>query len=124
MRELRDGRRGEPLAPIDVPRPTPLPYPAFPGTAPPAPAAVEIVANPISQPKPRYPKRALEREKEGIVRVRLTIAPDGSVSEATVIAADPPGWFENAALDAVKQWRYQPPGRPLVTEAVIEFKLD
>ena len=119
-----EGTKGPSLAPIDVPRPTPLPYPAFPGTAPPAPVAVEIVANPISQPKPRYPRRALEREKEGIVRVRLTIAPDGSVSEATVIAADPPGWFENAALDAVKQWRYQPPGRPLVTEAVIEFKLD
>ena len=56
------------------------------------------------------------------MRVRLTIAPDGSVSEATVIAAEPAGWFENVALDAVKQWRYQPPGRPLVTEAVIEFK--
>jgi protein TonB len=121
---FEEGAEGPSLAPIDVPRPTPLPYPAFPGTAPPAPAAVEIVANPISQPTPRYPKRALEREKEGIVRVRLTIAPDGSVSEATVIGAEPPGWFENAALDAVKQWRYQPPGRPLVTEAVIEFKLD
>lgn len=121
---FEEGARGPSLAPVDVPRPAPLPFPAFPGTAPPPPAAADIVAQPIAQPKPHYPKRALDRGKEGVVRIRLTIAPDGSVSEATVIAADPPGWFERAAIDAVRQWRYQPPGRPLVTEAVIEFKLD
>ena len=82
------------------------------------------MARPIAQPKPVYPRRALEREKEGVVRVRLTIAPDGTVSEAVVVAAEPAGMFDAAALDAVRRWRYQPPGRPLVTEAVIEFKLD
>lgn len=121
---FEEGARGPSLAPVDVPRPTPLPFPAFPGTTASPPVAADIVAQPIAQPKPNYPKRALDLEKEGMVRVRLTIAPDGTVSDAIVIAAEPPGWFERAAIDAVRQWRYRPPGRPLVTEAVIEFKLD
>jgi len=118
--------QGPSLAPPDIPRLEPLPYPALPGvaaTAPPATPA-DIVARPIAQPRPVYPRRALEREKEGLVRVRLTIAPDGTVSEAVVVASEPAGLFDAAALDAVRRWRYQPPGRPLVTEAVIEFKLD
>jgi len=118
--------QGPSLAPPDIPPLAPLPYPALPGeaAAPPPATPADIVARPIAQPKPVYPRRALEREKEGVVRVRLTIAPDGTVSEAVVVAAEPAGMFDAAALDAVRRWRYQPPGRPLVTEAVIEFKLD
>lgn len=120
------GARGPSLAPLDPPRPTGLPFPAFPSSTPsaPPPSGTEIVAHPIYQPQPAYPQRALEQEREGSVRVRITIAADGSVSDAVVIAASPSGWFERAALDAVRTWRYQPPGRPLVTEALIEFKLD
>ena len=118
--------KGPSLAPPDIPRLEPLPYPSLPVTPAPTPVATpaEIVARPIEQPKPRYPFRAMQRETEGVVRVRLTIAPDGTVSEAVVVAAQPPGLFDAAALEAVRRWRYQPPGRPLVTEAVIEFKLD
>lgn len=122
-----ENAQGPSLAPPDIPRPEPLPWPRLPGgpateTAPATPA--DIVARPLEQPKPRYPRRALEREREGTVRVRLTIAPDGSVSEAVVVAAEPPGLFDAAALEAVRRWRYHPPGRLLVTEAVIEFKLN
>ena len=121
-----ENAQGPSLAPPDIPPLAPLPFPALPGAAAPAPAATpaEIVARPLEQPRPRYPQRALEREKEGVVRVRLTIAPDGTVSEAVVVASQPAGLFDQAALDAVRRWRYQAPGRPLVTEAVIEFKLD
>lgn len=117
---------GPSLAPIDAPRPKPMPFPSFPSTptAPQAsPDGSAIVAHPISQPQPVYPERALEHDKEGSVRVRITIAPDGTVSDVTVLLAQPPGWFESAAIDAVRRWTYQPPGRQLVTEAVIEFKL-
>ncbi|MEQ1756567.1 MAG: energy transducer TonB [Micropepsaceae bacterium] len=120
-----EGSKGPSLAPTDVVRPKPLPFPAFPGQPAPAkPDASEIVAHPVSQPQPVYPRRALDMEREGSVRVRITIAPDGSVSDAVVIWADPVGWFENATLEAVRKWRYQPPGRPLVTEAVIEFRMN
>ena len=119
-----DGGPGPSLAPPDLPRLKPLPYPTFPDARPVPVTPSEIVATPISQPKPIYPRRALEQEKEGAVRVRIEIAADGTVNDATVIMASPPGWFETAALDAVRRWKYHPPGRPLVTEALIEFKLD
>ena len=118
-----DGASGPTLAPPEIPRVAP-PVPVAPPvveTPPPTPA--EVVARPISQPQPQYPRRALEAERQGIVRLRITIAPDGTVSEAVVTDAKPSGWFEKAAIDAVRQWRYEPSGRTIVTQVEIEFKL-
>jgi protein TonB len=116
---------GPSLAPVDVQRPKPMPYPSFPEARPPAPVdSSEIVAHPLSQPQPVYPSRAEDAGREGSVRVRITIAPDGSVSNVTVLLAQPAGWFESATVEAVRRWTFQPPGRVLVTEAVIEFKLN
>jgi len=111
-----------PLAPPEVPR-APLVEPAPTDLIAP-PSSAEIAASPLSQPQPRYPDRALQAEKEGMVRVRLTIAPDGSVSEAVVVGAQPKGWFETATLNAVRQWRYRPSDRTISTEVEIEFKLN
>lgn len=112
-----------PLAPPEVPRAPPAePAPPIDLISP--PSSSEIAASPLSQPQPRYPTRALEAEKEGIVRVRITIAPDGSVSDAVVVGARPTGWFESATLDAVKRWRYRPSDRTISTEVEIEFKLN
>jgi protein TonB len=118
-----EGAAGPNLAPPEIPRPEPAapPLPITP-IAPDAPA-VDVVDNPISQPSPQYPRRALEAEKEGFVRLRITIGPDGSVVDAQVIDARPPGWFESAAIAAVKRWRYQASGRTIQTEVEIEFKL-
>lgn len=118
-----EGATGPSLAPPEVPRPERLPPPAPPALEPPMTGA-EVVANPISQPQPQYPQRALEAEREGTVRLRITIGPDGSVIDAEVLHAQPRGWFENAALNAVKRWRYQPSGRTIQTEVEIEFKLN
>lgn len=118
-----EGATGPSLAPPEIPRPErapPMPEaPAIPDMS-----SADIVANPISQPQPQYPRRALEAEKQGIVRLRITIGPDGSVIDAQVVNAQPRGWFENAAVDAVKRWRYQPSGRTIQTEVEIEFKLN
>jgi TonB family protein len=118
-----EGTPGPSLAPPEIPRSEPVPI-----APPPVPAmedipGADIVANPIAQPQPQYPRRALEAEKQGIVRLRITIGPDGSVTDAVVLSAEPRGWFENAALSAVKRWRYRPSGRTIQTEVEIEFKL-
>jgi TonB family protein len=118
-----DGATGPTLAPPEIPRPLPPPpLPPAVVEAPPTPA--EVVAQPISQPQPQYPQRALEAEREGVVRLRITIGPDGSVKDAVVVSARPSGWFESAALNAVRQWRYQPSGRTISTEVEMEFKLN
>jgi TonB family protein len=120
-----EGATGPTLAPPEVPRqprPEPLPMPNIPLPDLNKPAT-EIVAHPISQPQPQYPRRALEAGKEGVVRLRVTIAPDGTVAKAEIVSAQPRGWFDSAAVNAVMQWRYQPPGRMIQTEVEIEFKL-
>ncbi len=104
--------------PIGAPLVTP------PASAPVAqPVGPPIVLQPISQPSPLYPARALDAEREGTVRLRLSIAPDGSVSEAVALHAEPPGWFERAAEMGAKRWRYAAPGRAMTIEVDVEFKL-
>ena len=118
-----DGAAGPTLAPPEIERlPPPPPPVALEPPAPPTPS--QIVARPLSQPQPIYPRRALEAEREGYVRLRITIQPDGSVSDAVVTDSRPSGWFENAALDAVRRWRYQPSDRTIVTPVEIQFKLN
>ena len=119
-----DGASVPTLAPPEIPRVAPPLPPVEFHAPPPQPTPSQIVARPLSQPQPNYPRRALEAERQGVVRLRITIQPDGSVSDAVVTDARPPGWFENAALDAVKKWRYQPSDRTIVTPVEIEFKLN
>jgi protein TonB len=77
----------------------------------------------ISQPAPTYPPRALDAEREGVVRLHLSIAPDGSVTRARILSAQPSGWFERAAEDGVKRWRYAPSEFGGTADVDVEFKL-
>jgi hypothetical protein len=40
-----------------------------------------------------------------------------------VVSAKPPGWFEQAAIQGVKRWRYKATGRVVIAEIDVEFKL-
>jgi TonB family protein len=57
---------------------------------------------------PQYPPSARDRGIAGWVDVQFLVNPDGSTSEVTIVGAQPVGIFEQAALDAVRHWRYQP----------------
>ncbi len=83
----------------------------------------QVIDSPVSKPPPRYPQRALDDEKEGVVRIQITISPDGSVADAQVVSARPSGYFESAALAAVKRWRYKASGRTITATVEVEFKL-
>ena len=63
---------------------------------------------PVSRTPPRYPYQAKRRGIEGWVRVSFTVTEDGTVADAVVEDADPPGVFEKAALAAVYQWKFKP----------------
>ncbi len=60
----------------------------------------------IKSVAPEYAKKAKKEHVEGAVRVHVIIAKDGSVKNLTVISGDP--LLVDAALEAVRQWRYQP----------------
>ncbi len=62
----------------------------------------------IKRVRPKYPEIARQAEVEGSVIVKLWISARGDVDRAEVVMADPPGIFEQAALEAVRQWKFKP----------------
>lgn len=70
---------------------------------------------------PDYPKKARKRGVEGSVRLHAIIGKDGSIRELSVISGDP--LLTDAALNAVRQWRYQPTllnGDPVEVDTTID----
>ncbi|HEY3730521.1 MAG TPA: energy transducer TonB [Steroidobacteraceae bacterium] len=57
---------------------------------------------------PSFPDDALARGMNGSVELEFTVTPSGGVADIKVIAADPPGVFEQAAIHALSQCRYRP----------------
>jgi TonB family protein len=59
--------------------------------------------------RPIYPSQALTARTGGRVAIRATIGVDGRVLDAFVLRCSPAGkGFEHSALEAVRQWRYEP----------------
>lgn len=62
----------------------------------------------IRREAPAYPPAVREIGIEGSVEVALTVLADGGVGWVRVLRADPPGYFEQAAIAGVRAWRFQP----------------
>jgi TonB family protein len=80
----------------------------------------------VSQPRPVYPLEAKQAHIQGVVQFSATIAKDGTVRNPEVISGHP--MLVQAALDAVRQWVYQPTllnGQPVevVTQIDVSFTL-
>jgi protein TonB len=60
----------------------------------------------VSQPIPTYPPEAKEARIQGVVKLNATIAKDGTMQHLEVISGHP--LLIPAALDAVRQWVYEP----------------
>jgi len=76
---------------------------------------------PLVRVDPEYPPRAKQRGIEGYVDLMFTIGPAGTVESAQVLASTPPLVFDEAALRAVRRWRYQPQienGKPVARSGV------
>ena len=55
---------------------------------------------------PVYPPEAQDAKVSGLVIIEATISPEGNVSDAKVLRSIP--LLDQAALDAVRQWRFTP----------------
>jgi TonB family protein len=62
----------------------------------------------VSYVPPAYPQRALERRLEGWVDVEFTVATDGTTKDIVVTDSSNDSLFHREAIDAVKQWRFEP----------------
>jgi len=72
----------------------------------PASAAALPAPVPIHVRQPVYPMDALRRGIEGQVVVEFSLTGDGEVTDLRMISATPAGIFDQAALDAMRGWRY------------------
>jgi protein TonB len=53
-----------------------------------------------------YPEEAKAAGVSGVVIIEITVATDGTVADARVLRSIP--MLDQAALDAVRQWAYEP----------------
>jgi protein TonB len=82
---------------------------------------VDEPPRPTRQVAPAYPPAARKRGVTGYVKFDLTIGADGRIEHARVVAAEPPGVFEEAAQAAIERWDFRPgtyQGRPQTVSGV------
>ena len=100
-----------------------------PPPPPPPPQRVRVggnvqAANLLSQVKPVYPPLAKQARIQGVVVLEAIISKEGTIDNLKVITGHP--LLIQAAIDAVKQWKYKPTqlnGEPVevVTTITVNF---
>ena len=132
-------RQPEPPKPKRIPRPDPTPDEPEPEAAPEPPAAEP---QPTAPPQPAGPVRVAPGEGPGLIKkvepqyppiaraARLTgtvvldavIQKDGTVTDVKVIKSSNP-MFEQASIEAVRQWRFTPFQYDVVLTVSVSFVL-
>lgn len=70
--------------------------------------------------QPAYPDLARRMKIVGVVKVQVTVAPNGSVKDVRVVGGHPV--LANAVVDAVRRWHFES-GSQTTTEN-LEFRFD
>jgi protein TonB len=91
---------------------------------PPPPPAPKV----IKRVDPVYPQAAITAKIEGRVEVEVTVGIDGLVKDVKVLKSDS-SYLDQAAIDAVKQWVYEPfikDGKPVefINTIIVGFLLN
>jgi protein TonB len=79
--------------------------------------------------QPPYPLIEQRKEREGQVRVRVTIGPDGRVAAVQKVSATSDAFWRVTQRQALSRWRFKPAtvdGSPVQSSKVLSvfFKLD
>lgn len=115
---------------IALPKPEPKPQPKpkeeekKPEPAPPPLPSVFRDVKPVKKVRPKYPPEAEAQHLEGRVKVRLTVELDGSVGNVEVLLSEPPGVFDAAVLEAVRQYKFKKDGTTYKADQEVVFKID
>jgi protein TonB len=76
---------------------------------------------------PVFPDSAKNRGVSGWVEVAFTVNQNGGIENARVLNAEPKDVFDGAAIQAVEQWRFEPPtrdGKPTSQGTKIKLRFD
>jgi TonB family protein len=80
----------------------------------------EVLRRAKSKVQPMYPELARKMNLSGTVKVEVVVAPNGTVKDAKVVGGHPV--LANAALDAVRKWRFEPAAAE--SSGVVDFKFE
>ena len=86
---------------------------------------LDVLPRPLAPPQPRYPESA--PLVPGVVVLLLLIDELGMVTDARVLSAEPPGYFEEAALEAFRGALFHPgqrEGRAVKSRLPVEVSFD
>lgn len=70
-----------------------------------------------------YPDSARQANTQGLVVIKITVSENGTVEKTENVSGDP--ILEAAAVDAVKQWRFQPfieDGKPIKVSTKLQLR--
>jgi protein TonB len=124
---LGQSSTGPGIAGIDDSRGTTIVAPLTPGSRPPMVSRGVMDASLIHRVQPEYPATAKLIRLSGTVQLRAIIGTDGRVRELEIVGGNP--ILAQAAVAAVRQWRYQPTqlsGMPVEvqTQITVTFVLE
>ena len=74
---------------------------------------------------PKFPASTRNRGMSGWVELEFTVRTDGSTGDVVVTNSSPRRTFDNAAMTAVRQWRYKPvirDGKPVEQRAAVRIR--
>lgn len=116
-----------------APLPTAVPQPAA-TIAPPAPlgppappsvvSASDLGTRMVSGGPPRYPLESRRKKEQGTVELLIVLGIDGAVETISVGRSSGFARLDNAALNAVRRWRWSPTtrdGAPVKVRGVVEI---
>ena len=73
----------------------------------------------VAKTAPSYPEMARKMHLTGKVKLEVGVAARGSVISARLVGGNPV--FEQSAIEAVKQWRFEPADKDTKSVVVLEF---
>ncbi|MEM1080117.1 MAG: TonB family protein [Pseudomonadota bacterium] len=105
------------------------PWKSNPDAPPAAANEVDEIVELLVRVDPEYPADAMAEQLSGSVRVAFTVGADGTVQNPVVVESEPSDVFNQAAIDAVLQWRFRPALQdgqrvPLRAVQLIEFEAE
>lgn len=93
-----------PAAPAAPPTPVSSPAPSPPQQV----SGGDLSSTMIHAPKPRYPVESRRKREQGTVQLTLVLGTDGRVASVRVSRSSGHSRLDEAALKAVRNWRWSP----------------
>lgn len=97
-----------PVAPVSAPTRAEAPPTPAPVVSAPSKTEVSTASYSASNQKPAYPNMSKRLSEQGTVVLRVLVKADGTAGEVEVKSSSSYPRLDQAAIDAVKTWRFNP----------------